>query len=212
MNISRGGVKKLTAFVVIGIVAGVFLLTPATILASFGIDPGKVYIDNLYPGGEADVPITIYNQQDEEKVYRIEARQPDYTEEGYEALPYLDWITVTPYEITIGPGKHAEVTVAIHMPDAADYYDKKAETWISFKEQDAPDMIQIELCSRLLISTVASTSDETLVEGEGSVGITAEAADKDTGITVSTWAILGGVLGAIIVGVITFFWISKRHS
>ncbi len=151
------------------------LLYPATIWAAFGINPGKVYIENLYPGAEADVPITIYNQSDSETTFEIRARKPDYTAEGYEAFPHLDWITITPDQVTIKSRGQSQVMVIIIMPKDADYSGKKAETWISFKEKDAPGMIQIEIASRLFISTRVEATSDTSVEGNGAVEITAEA-------------------------------------
>jgi len=147
--------KLLLAVTVLGIAAGV-LLTPAAALADFGIDPGKVFIDNLYPGAEADVPITIYNQNDYTTNFLISTRNPDYTENGYEPFPHTDWISIIPEQVTIDANQTADVLIVIIMPEDAQYSGKKAEGWISFKEQGEPgssEMIQIEIVSRLLIST-----------------------------------------------------------
>lgn len=138
----------------LGVVAGV-LLIPATTQAQIGIEPAKVFIDNLYPGAEADIPITVYNQSDYQTTVRVKARLPDYTAEGYEAFPYLDWITITPDQVTIAAKGKAEVLIVIIMPQEAKYSGKKAEVWISFMEQETPGMVKIELCSRLLTSTRA---------------------------------------------------------
>lgn len=210
--------------VIAGLVAGL-LANPATAQASFGIDPGKVFIDNLYPGAEADVPITIYNNNDYEASFVIKVRAPDYTEAGYESLPYLSWVTVTPDRITIRSGEKAEVTAIIIMPEDADYSGKKAEVWISFMEEDTPGMVKIELASRLLISTRVEeanvpTTTPTVTEGRGSVGITAEAGKVEGTVTPPTakpastsfpWAILGSVLGIVVVGVAVFFLVKKRR-
>ncbi len=144
--------RRFLALIVLGAVAGV-LFIPAIVQAQLGIDPGKVYIDNLYPGAEADIPITVYNQNDYETAVKVIARLPDYTAEGYEDFPYLDWITITPDQLTIAPKGQAEVLVVIIMPQDVTYSGKKSEVWISFMEQETPGMIKIELCSRLLIST-----------------------------------------------------------
>lgn len=143
----------------VGLIGGILacvLLFPPVAFAKFGIDPGKVFIDNLYPGAEADVPITIYNQNDEPTTFLIAARQPDYTETDYESFPHLDWISVEPEQVTIDANKQAEVMVVIIMPEEARYSGKKAEVWISFREEVEPgssEMIQVEIASRLLIST-----------------------------------------------------------
>jgi len=168
--------RRFLALIAVGLVAVLMWLTPATAQAGFGIEPGKVFIDNLYPGAKADIPITIYNQNDYETAYKVRVRGPDYTETGYEDFPYLAWVTITPDQVTIAPRGQAEVLVVIIMPEDVDYSGRKAEVWISFMEQETPGMIKIEICSRLLISTRVEAEDETpTVRGNGAVGITAEA-------------------------------------
>jgi len=145
--------------ILVGCIAGILvctLLFPAVALANFGIDPGKVHIDNLYPGAEADVPITIYNQNDYATTFLVRACQPDYTETGYEPFPHLDWISIRPEQVTINAHENSEIMVVIIMPEDARYSGKKAEVWVRFKEQEKPDsgeMIQVEIATRLLIST-----------------------------------------------------------
>ena len=138
--------RFLTLIAVMGLAVGVMLI-PTAALAAFGIDPGKVYVDNLYPGAEADYKITIYNQNDYEATFAITARGPDYTATDYEVFPYPEWITVTPDQATIKPGGQSDVLIVLIMPEDASYSGKKGETWISFKEQGTEGMIKIELCS-----------------------------------------------------------------
>ena len=210
--------RRFLASIALGLVAAV-LLTTATVQAAFGIDPGKVYIENLHPGAEADIPITIYNQNDYEATFRVIARQPDYTETDYETFPHLDWITITPDQVTIGQRGQSEVLVVIVMPQDADYSGKKAEVWVSFMEQDTPGMIKIEICSRLFISTRAEATNGTSVHGNGSVGITAEAEKgaqaEAKGLEPvsppSSWAILGSVLGVVLVGGAIVFLVKRRR-
>jgi len=221
--------RRFLALIVIGLAAGV-LLAPAAALAGFGIDPGKVFVDNLFPGADADYKITIYNQNDYETTFVVKVREPDYTETGYEVLPYLDWVTITPDRVTIGAMKQSEVLVVIVMPEDAVYSGKKAEVWISFMEQETPGMVKIEIASRLLISTrveeeaepakpeavTAQPNEETeptkpsavtiqpTVEGGGEVGITAEGGRNEEGASRFPW-VVGPVLSLIAVVGILFF-------
>ncbi|MBA7635473.1 hypothetical protein ES703_43077 [subsurface metagenome] len=208
--------RRFLVLIVLGLVVGM-LLAPATALADFGIDPGKVYIENLYPGAEADIPITIYNQNDYETAFRVIAREPDYTATDYESFPYLDWITITPDQVTIGAKGQSDVLVVIIMPEDAEYSGKKAEVWISFMEQETEGMIKIELCSRLFISTRTETESEPeapVTTGEGGVGITADAEAEPVSPEVepvpSRWTILGPVLG-VVVGVAVFFLMKRKR-
>jgi len=139
----------------------------------------------------------------------VSARTPDYTaeDEGYGVFPHLEWITVTPERVVISASDTGEVLITVAMPEDADYSGKKSEVWISFKEEGAPGMVQIELASRIFISTRVEEPTEPAPEpeapettGEGGVGITAEAVEPETASpepeSRSTWAILGPVLGA----------------
>lgn len=220
---------RVKVLLVLGIVAGM-LLVPVTALAAFGIDPGKVFIENLSPGTQADVPITIYNHNDEDTTFIVKPRKPDYTAEGYEPLPYLGWITITPNQVTIDAQKTAEVIVVVKMPKDADYSGKKAEAWISFTEGGEGAFVRIELASRLLISTRVEAKKDNQpapndeppppsVEGSGKVGITAEAQMPEViptppsppSSSPSPAAIIVPVLGVVLVGGAAFTLIKRKR-
>jgi len=240
--------KRFFALMAFGLAAWV-LLAPVAALAAFGIDPGKVFVDNLFPGAEADYKITVYNQNDYETTFAVKVREPDYTETDYEPLPYLDWVTITPDRVTIGAMEQSEVLVVVRMPEDAVYSGKKAETWISFMEQETEGMVKIDIASRLLISTRVEVPEEAAaenpeeapvdvpeeapaetpeeapaltpaetpaVQGNGAVGITAEPGGAET---VSPevepgfpWAILGSVLGVVLVGGAVFFLVRRKRQ
>ncbi|MBI2832054.1 MAG: hypothetical protein HYX79_07340 [Chloroflexi bacterium] len=176
--------RKVLAVLALAI-AGV-LLTPAVAGATFGIDPGKVYIDNLYPGANGEYRITIFNQNNEKATFSIAARQPDYTQQDYETFAYLDWISIKPGRLTIAAKGKADVVVTVTMPKGATYFGKKAEAWISFKELDTPGMIKVELASRLFISTKAESKGVSSSQEGGSVGISAEAVTPTPSISPAT--------------------------
>jgi hypothetical protein len=143
-------------------VAGL-LISPATALAGFGIDPGKVQIDNLYPGATAEFKIGVFNQQDYERTFSVVPRLPDYTEDGYDTFSNLEWISISPHEVLVQPFESAEVTIVILMPEKAEYSGKSSEAWISFKEKDDYNMVQVEIVSRVLINTREEIVDEDLI-------------------------------------------------
>jgi len=207
------------------------LFTPAAALASFGIDPGKVYIDNLYPGAQAEFPVTIYNQNDYETTFLVRPRTPDYTaeDEGYGVFPYLEWVVVTPERVIIGASDTGDVLITVAMPEDADYSGKKSEVWISFMEEGAPGMVKIELASRIFISTRVEEPAETETEPEppvttegGAVGITAEAGEPGPvspeeepispgANSLSIWVILSPVVGVVLLGAFIFFLMKRRR-
>lgn len=215
-----------TRLLVVGLAIGT-ILVPAAALAAFGIDPGKVYIDNLYPGAEAEFPITVYNQNDYETVFKVIPREPDYTAEdkGYDALPYPEWVTVSPERVTIGASDTDDIIVTVVMPEGADYSGKKSEVWISFMEEGTEGMVKIELCSRIFISTrveepagvePAPAPEAPTATGGGAVGITAEAGEPETvppetAETGFNWIVPGSALGGILAGGVGAFLVKRRH-
>lgn len=204
--------RLLKVLVVLGLLAGVIF--PATALAAFGIDPGKVYIDNLYPGAQAEFHVTVYNQNDHETAFMVAAREPDYTDEdeGYDALPYLDWITVTPDRVIIGANDEGDVLITVAMPDDADYSGKKSEVWISFMEESTEGMIKIELCSRVFIATRVETGTEPpATTGEGGVGITVDGEKGESASSFPIGAVIGSVVGVLLGVGIAFFLVKRRR-
>jgi len=212
--------RRFLALIMVGVVA-MGLITPATAQANFGIDPGKVYIDNLHPGAKADFLINVYNQSEQEVAFEVKARGPDYTEVGYDALSYLGWITITPDRLTIAANKQSEVRVVVTMPADADYSGKKSEVWISFMEQETQGMVKIELCSRVMISTRVEAAKETpAIHSDGAVGLTVEAEDKNGDTEVEgevagvhpflPWPVIGSIIGVLVVGGVFLFLMRIR--
>lgn len=217
-------------------------MVPSTAFADFGLDPGKVYIDNLKPGSEADVPMTVFNKGDQPATFVIVARTPDYTDPAYEAFPYLGWITIKPAQVTVAAGGKATVTAVIIMPKDAVYAGKKAEVWISFKEKGAPGMIQIEMASRLFISTAGAVKETTPAPTTSSTVVTSTASRTTTTPTsvtstatsvvpvsstapattvtaapaakssVPAVAILGTALGVVVVGALAYLMTRKKRK
>jgi hypothetical protein len=206
--------RLLKVLVVLGLVAGV--LFPTAALGAFGIDPGKVYIDNLYPGAQAEFPVTVYNQNDHETAFVVTVRAPDYTaeDEGYDALPYLDWVTVSPGQVIIGANDEGDVLITVTMPEDADYSGKKSEVWISFMEEGTEGMVKIELCSRIFIATRAEPGTEPpATTGEGGVGLTVDGEKGESGSSFPLGAVIGSVLGALLgVGIVLFLLKRRRHA
>ena len=158
----------------------------------------------------------------------VKAREADYTaeDEGYGVFPYLEWITVTPGRVIIGASDTGEVLITVAMPEDADYSGKKSEVWISITEEGAPGMVQIELASRIFISTrveePTGAEPEPEVESGGGVGITAEAAEPQPvapeeepispgANSLSIWVILSPVLGVVLLGVFVFLLVRRRR-
>lgn len=116
------------------------------------INPGKVYITNLFFGSQAEWIIRIHNEKNVPNVFSVYYKVPDYVEKGYERLPdkFSKWIIVNK-TITIAPDSIGETLVTVKMSDQA--YSKKYEAWIAVMDESQTGMIRTELCSRWFIST-----------------------------------------------------------
>ena len=224
--------KKIAIAVVLSIVVGALSAPTTLVLATFGIDPGKVFVDNLFPGSQAEFSLVIYNQDAATANYIISAREPDYTQEGYDALPYLDWIGFDQTAITVEGDSTALVQVTISMPENADYSAKRAEVWISVREAESEEMIQVELASRVMIGTrdesgpAPNPAAAPTIINSGSVGITAAGPPPTTAgnpvnpppppvagnsAGMSPWAVVGIVVFTLVGGTVAYLLINKRR-
>jgi hypothetical protein len=118
------------------------------------INPGKVFISNLFPGAQAEWNLRIHNEKSVANDFFIYYKVPDYTDTGYEKLPekFRQWIVMND-KVTIPPKSVGEVLITVKM-DKNDYaYMKKYEAWIAVMDASQEGMIRTELCSRWFIST-----------------------------------------------------------
>lgn len=119
------------------------------------IAPGKVFVGNLYPGAQAEYPITIHNGNDEPTTFAISARIPDHVDEGYVKFPasYCAWVTITASSPVLAPKETRDILVIVRMPETAYPSGEKLEVWISVIDASQTGFVRTELCSRWLITT-----------------------------------------------------------
>lgn len=129
------------------------------------IESGVYRIDNIFPGAEASLPLVIGNNTDKYKELLVSVRIPDHVAEGYNRLPeeYYGWITIgdnhrSEHIIGIEAQEAKCLTLYVTVPNEVEYNNRKDEIWISVVEKDLRGFINIELCSRILISSVHTTS------------------------------------------------------
>ena len=118
------------------------------------ISPGKISINNYYPGGRAEYPISIHNGKDTVCSFAVTYRSPDRVAEGYSnpAPEAKDWILIADTTPILMPRETREVLVVLAMPQDVVVADKNWEFWISVKDTTQKGMIQTELCVRWLVS------------------------------------------------------------
>jgi hypothetical protein len=119
------------------------------------LTPGKVNIDNLYPGGKGEYIIRVHNPKNETMTFTIYNREATTCTEGYYKLPpeFNKWIIITPSTLIVPAKSVGEVTVKVEVGLRDKATNKKYETWIGVIDAGQTGMIRNELCSRWMITT-----------------------------------------------------------
>lgn len=117
------------------------------------ISPGKYEVDGLHPGGSADIPVVVFNGNDEDTTFKITVRQPNSPKPPYEPWPWPESVVVGIPEPTLIPGEVRPIPIELSMPEDVEYEEKLAEVWVSVIEQGQEGMVITELVTRVLIET-----------------------------------------------------------
>lgn len=117
------------------------------------ISPGKVTIENLYGGAQAEYSMRIHNGSDQATIFQITARQPDAT--SVEKLPAecLNWVIIPQKAVYVSAKGTTDALITVKMLDDSVYKGKNYEFWLSVIDSSQKGMLQTELCSRWLVST-----------------------------------------------------------
>ena len=141
-------------YIAVLIVISAFIPITDIYAADFGISPGKIYIENLDPGESASSTLTISNQGNTDIEFVISARNPDYTEAGYERLWNPDYVNSVK-EITVPAKGSEQVNITISAPTESETELKKYELWIDVREKNPEELVATACDCRILISTTA---------------------------------------------------------
>lgn len=118
------------------------------------ISPGKIEVDQFYPGAEAECPITIHNGNSTATQFKVYYRIPDHINGDYTKAPLYvrGWITIENDEPILQSGETLDVMVVLRMPKGAEVFSPKWEFWIAIKDMSQKEMVRTELACRWLIS------------------------------------------------------------
>jgi hypothetical protein len=117
------------------------------------ISPGKVTIENLYKGAQAEYTLRIHNGGRVSTIFQVIPRQPDGIRS--DKLPYdcMDWVQIPQLAIYVPAKTTYEMPITVKMLKDIDMKGKTYEFWISVIDNGQKGMVQTELCSRWIIST-----------------------------------------------------------
>jgi hypothetical protein len=115
----------------------------------------QVFIDGLYPGYSGNVPLTIVNGPDRDRLFNLTVSGTDKAKEGYESLPqqYLSWFTIDNSSFAIQKDDSHKAIVHVSVPEDMDYAGKKAELRILVEDTTQTGIVQIAVESRWFITT-----------------------------------------------------------
>lgn len=124
------------------------------------ISPGKVGIDNFYPGARVECytgavcALNVHNGNDYTANFLISYRYPDHVEIGYvkPTNEVQDWIVIVDPTPVLAPYETRVIPVILEMPTYAEAPGDKWEFWISVMDKTQTGMVQTELCTRWLIT------------------------------------------------------------
>lgn len=121
------------------------------------IHPGKLYVENYVPGESVELSLQVHNGNPFAANFSVGYRIPDSLQEGYSRADEAvrDWVWISNKRPAIAAQTTYDVTLRLGMPSSANVTADKWEFWIGVRDQSQTGNIQIELCTRVLV-TMAS--------------------------------------------------------
>lgn len=142
-----------------------------TLAEGFGILESEIEIRGVYPGWSGELPLTIINGKDQDRVFSVTLEQanPAKLKFGYEALPavYYDWFEITGWngktdilepEVTLAAGKHHTLMIVVAVPNDMAYLGKNAEVRVRVSDMTSPGLVALAIESRWYIITAQESS------------------------------------------------------
>jgi len=98
----------------------------------FGLYDGLVYINEVGPGQEEVIPLTIVNGKDLDRLFTISVNLPSKVKDGFEPLSeeYFCWITMPETEVFVPAGESYQIPITLSIPTDIVYPGKKVEVRI----------------------------------------------------------------------------------
>lgn len=117
------------------------------------INPGKVTIENMYKGSQAEYSMRIHNGGKTSATFQVAPRQPDGVRSDKLPLDCMDWVQMSQYAIYVPAKSTVELPVTVKMLKDINMKGKTYEFWVSVINNTQKGTVQTELCSRWIIVT-----------------------------------------------------------
>ena len=135
----------------------VFVLTSPVLAQGFSISPAEVKIDNLAPGQECELDLTVYNKDDTKQAFIFSIYRPEEAQrrQGMAEFPNDSWISF-PQRVEVKANFSVPVKIKLNIPSDARWAGKDWEIWLGITPESG-DFLSVKLYVRLLVSTAAGT-------------------------------------------------------
>ena len=125
-----------------------------TLETTFGITPGKFYLDKYMAGESEERQLLIENKNGFAANFTVDYRVPDWVEEGYSrpTSEVRDWVWISNRRPEIPAHGTLRVTIRLGMPSYATPPGDKWEFWIGVIDQSQTGWLMTELANRWLVT------------------------------------------------------------
>ncbi len=125
-----------------------------TLKTTFGITPGKFFLDSYTAGEPVERQLLIENKNDFAANFTVDYRTPDWVEEGCSRpTPEVrDWVWISNKRPEIPAHETLSITIRLGMPSYATPPGDKWEFWIGVIDQSQQGWLITELANRWLVT------------------------------------------------------------
>ena len=129
-------------------------IDPSENITGNWINPGKVFVEGLFPGGRAEYFIKIHNGKSKDSYYSVICRSAGHFEEVYNKDIPLFWMIITNPKPYVLAGETVEIPIYLEMPLSYKMkYREKMEMVVGVMDLGREGNVKIELCSKWLVTT-----------------------------------------------------------
>ena len=163
----------------------VILISAPVLAQGFGVSPSEVSVSNMPPGGKAEFELTIYNNDDVACVFTPLVYNPPAADRraGKQEFPDNSWISFNSEQVEIAANSEGQMGVTLTVPDDPQWHGQDWEVWLGVTTE-AKGLFATIVYVRLYVATTPPAT--------------------------ANWALIGGVIGGVIVLACAGWYARKR--